>query len=60
MVQMLIGNFDFDFDILQEFRIDDEINIRMIDVGGQKSERRRWVHFFTDVTAVISVVSLSE
>lgn len=31
----------------------------IIDVGGQQSERRRWIHCFQDVTAVLFVVSLS-
>eukprot|EP01135_Chromosphaera_perkinsii_P009590 Nk52_evm40s1810 gene=Nk52_evmTU40s1810 len=33
---------------------------RMIDVGGQRSERRKWIHCFEDVTAIIFVVALSE
>jgi len=33
---------------------------RMVDVGGQKSERKKWFHFFEGVTAVIFVVALSE
>jgi hypothetical protein len=33
---------------------------RVIDVGGQRSERRKWIHVFENVTAVIYVISLSE
>jgi len=32
----------------------------MVDVGGQRSERRKWLHCFGDVTAVIFLVALNE
>jgi len=33
---------------------------RLVDVGGQRSERRKWLHCFQDVTAIIFCVSMSE
>lgn len=33
---------------------------RVFDVGGQRSERRKWIHCFDDVTAVIFVAAVSE
>lgn len=34
--------------------------VRLIDVGGQRSERMKWKHCFADVTAVIFLVAISE
>lgn len=33
---------------------------RIVDVGGQRNERKKWIHCFQDVTAIIFVVALSE
>ncbi|XP_054843566.1 guanine nucleotide-binding protein subunit alpha-14-like [Eublepharis macularius] len=33
---------------------------RMVDVGGPRSERRKWIHYFESVTSVIFLVALSE
>jgi hypothetical protein len=32
----------------------------VIDVGGQRNERKKWIHCFEDVTAIIFIASLSE
>lgn len=36
-----------------------ELIYTMVDVGGQRSERRKWVHCFENVTAVLFVVAAS-
>ncbi|KAM9841171.1 guanine nucleotide-binding protein subunit alpha-14-like [Aulostomus maculatus] len=33
---------------------------RMVDVGGQRSERRKWIHCFENVTSIIFLAALSE
>ena len=33
---------------------------RMVDVGGQRSERRKWIHCFDHVTSVMFLVAISE
>eukprot|EP00026_Physarum_polycephalum_P008188 Phypoly_transcript_08267.p1 GENE.Phypoly_transcript_08267~~Phypoly_transcript_08267.p1 ORF type:complete len:388 (+),score=56.20 Phypoly_transcript_08267:98-1165(+) len=35
-------------------------HFRMVDVGGQRSERKKWMYCFQDVTAVLFCVALSE
>jgi len=42
-----------------EFEVENT-KFRMVDVGGQRSERKKWIHCFQDVTAVILCVALSE
>ena len=32
---------------------------RMVDVGGQRSERKKWIHCFEGVTAILFCVALS-
>jgi len=41
-----------------KFKIRDLI-YNMVDVGGQRSERRKWIHCFENVTAIIFVVAVS-
>nr|XP_003228815.1 PREDICTED: guanine nucleotide-binding protein subunit alpha-15 [Anolis carolinensis]XP_008120785.1 PREDICTED: guanine nucleotide-binding protein subunit alpha-15 [Anolis carolinensis] len=37
-----------------------KVTLRIVDVGGQKSERRKWIHCFENVIALIYLASLSE
>lgn len=32
----------------------------MFDVGGQRSERKKWIHCFENVTAIVFMVAISE
>jgi len=41
------------------FQIGD-LTYRMFDVGGQRSERKKWIHCFESVTAIIFLVAISE
>ncbi len=34
--------------------------LSMFDVGGQRSERKKWIHCFENVTSIIFCVALSE
>lgn len=36
------------------------MSIHLVDVGGQRSERSKWIHSFDSVTSVIFCVALSE
>ena len=35
------------------------INFRMMDVGGQRSERKKWIHCFEGVQCLLFMVALS-
>jgi GTPase SAR1 family protein len=34
--------------------------VKMIDVGGQRNERKKWIHCFEGITSIIFVASISE
>ncbi|KAI2663763.1 Guanine nucleotide-binding protein G(t) subunit alpha-1 [Labeo rohita] len=36
-----------------------DLNFRMFDVGGQRSERKKWIHCFEGVTCIIFIAALS-
>ncbi|ORY05466.1 guanine nucleotide binding protein, alpha subunit [Basidiobolus meristosporus CBS 931.73] len=37
-----------------------DMTYRMLDVGGQRSERKKWIHCFENVTAIVFMVAISE
>ncbi|KAJ3405952.1 guanine nucleotide-binding protein subunit alpha [Chytriomyces hyalinus] len=37
-----------------------ELNYRLFDVGGQRSERKKWIHCFENVTSIVFLVAVSE
>jgi len=37
-----------------------DLTYRMFDVGGQRSERKKWIHCFENVTAIVFLVAISE
>uniref|UniRef100_A0A915DWG3 Guanine nucleotide-binding protein subunit alpha n=1 Tax=Ditylenchus dipsaci TaxID=166011 RepID=A0A915DWG3_9BILA len=47
------GIIEYPFDL-------EKIVFRMVDVGGQRSERRKWIHCFENVTSIMFLVALSE
>jgi hypothetical protein len=38
----------------------EDYEMTIVDVGGQRSERRKWLHCFENVTAVLYFVALDE
>ncbi|ESO02452.1 hypothetical protein HELRODRAFT_155825 [Helobdella robusta] len=36
------------------------LHFKILDVGGQRSERKKWIHCFEDVTAIIFCAAISE
>ncbi|KAF1377682.1 hypothetical protein PFLUV_G00203280 [Perca fluviatilis] len=47
------GIIEYPFDL-------SKVIFRMVDVGGQRSERRKWIHCFENVTSIIFLAALSE
>ncbi|KAM6902277.1 guanine nucleotide-binding protein G(q) subunit alpha-like [Xenentodon cancila] len=47
------GIIEYPFDL-------EKVVFRMVDVGGQRSERRKWIHCFENVTSIMFLVALSE
>ena len=47
------GILEYTFDL-------QDVRFRIVDVGGQRSERRKWIHCFEDVASIIFLTALSE
>ena len=47
------GILEYTFDL-------QDVHFRIVDVGGQRSERRKWIHCFEDVASIIFLTALSE
>ncbi|XP_029693955.1 guanine nucleotide-binding protein subunit alpha-11-like [Takifugu rubripes] len=47
------GIIEYPFDL-------SKVIFRMVDVGGQRSERRKWIHCFDNVTSIIFLAAVSE
>ena len=58
MVNTLIIKYLFLMFLLTKSRW--SFHCRLFDVGGQRSERKKWIHCFEDVTAIIFCVAMSE
>jgi len=46
--------------IQKTFQMGDNFQMRLVDVGGQRSERKKWIKWFEGVTAVMFVTAISE
>ncbi len=46
--------------IVEETYIIDKVTFMMYNVGGQRNERKKWIHCFDNVTAVIFVAAINE
>eukprot|EP00092_Neocalanus_flemingeri_P103624 GFUD01132635.1.p1 GENE.GFUD01132635.1~~GFUD01132635.1.p1 ORF type:complete len:348 (-),score=95.97 GFUD01132635.1:24-1067(-) len=51
-----IGIIEYQFPLGTE----SNFSFKLVDVGGQRGERRKWVHVFESVTAIIFLVAVSE
>jgi len=51
---VIISTYEFEVQYKGSFKFE------LIDVGGQRGERKKWIHYFEDVTAVLFIISLSD
>jgi hypothetical protein len=45
--------------IVEYLFVSENVTFRMVDVGGQRSERRKWIHCFEGVTSILFVIGTS-
>jgi len=46
--------------IIEQDMVIDGVPFRLVDVGGQRNERKKWIHCFDQVSAVLFVAAISE
>jgi hypothetical protein len=56
----MIAYQDHSHPLVTTFLVGLQVHYSIFDVGGQKNERRKWMHCFQEVTAVIFVAAISE
>ena len=61
IIYFMRNDLTFDHQGIHETLLEERnFKLNLIDVGGQRSERRKWLHYFDDAAAVIFVVAISE
>jgi guanine nucleotide-binding protein G(i) subunit alpha len=57
-----MGQLSIQYVFKSKWALDMGANLKnsMFDVGGQRSERKKWIHCFENVTSIIFCVALSE
>ncbi|KAK5580027.1 hypothetical protein RB653_000039 [Dictyostelium firmibasis] len=43
-----------------DFNVNGDVIFRIVDVAGQRGERKKWINFFDDVTAIVFVAAINE
>jgi len=56
--QMTVIISTYEFEV--KYKGNSNFKFELIDVGGQRGERKKWIHYFEDVTAVLFIISLSD
>jgi len=43
-----------------KFKLEDQTVISLLDMGGQRKERKKWIHQFQNASSILFIASLSE